>query len=128
MPIKHTFQSTQTASSDPEVVGSEQWNAEHQITGPQHAGAVMLFSDSWQVSDELSTVEVNGVSITKSSDGIFSVFVPGLGGGGVLVQTAPGFTCEIAPPYYDTLYISFKNASDDTLADPTFFSLIAFRN
>lgn len=89
----------------------------------------MLFSNnSWQVNDELSTVEVNGVSITKSSDGIFSVFVPGLGGGGVLVQTAPGFTCEIAPPYYASLYISFKNASDDTLADPTFFSLIAFRN
>lgn len=128
MQIKHSFESSKPASEDPDVVGSEHWNAPHAITGTQLLGAAMLRSNSWQVNDVLATVDVNGVAITKTDAGTFWVFASGLGSGGVLVQAAPGFECTNGSPYYDSLTIQFRQTSDDALADPTFFSLIAFRN
>lgn len=86
----------------------------------------MLFSNNWQINDTLATTEVNGVAVSKTAEGTFAIFAGGLGQGGVLVQTAPGFTCDLGSPYYDSLSIEFKNASDNAPADPTFFSVIAF--
>jgi len=124
MKIKHSFQSAEPASSDPAVVGSEQWNDEHAVTGSRFIFGDVLYPIYQTVDTDGSHYQDDGVHLTKTAVGQYTVVAPNLLG--VIVQTMPGFVCEPSPVYYDSLPITFRRSSDNAIADPDYASIMGF--